>query len=69
MKINGREIVNRMPIYSKLLWMKDMDQQQHLENQSKQKLSNKSYNLPESEIAETDALGGCCSRAREKRKT
>jgi len=44
--------------------MKDMDRQQHLKIiQNKRKYSmRKILNLPVSDIAETDAFGGCCSK-------
>ncbi len=54
--------VNLMQIYSKLRLMKDFDRQQHLEMRNKGKLGNDRLNLPVSEMAETDALGGCCSK-------
>jgi hypothetical protein len=42
--------------------MKDFDRQQHLEMRNKEKMGNDRLNLPVSEMAETDALGGCCSK-------
>jgi hypothetical protein len=43
--------------------MKDIDQQQHLDLRNKERyFIMKTFDLPVSEIAETDALGGCCSK-------
>jgi len=44
-----------------LMRMKDIDQQQHLDLRDIS-LKKKTFDLPVSEMAETDALGGCCSK-------
>jgi len=41
--------------------MKDIDQQQHLDKE-RYFIRKQRFDLPVSEIAETDALGGCCSK-------
>lgn len=47
--------------------MKDMDRQQHLKIYKIKKIFNEiKIKLPVSDIAETDALGGCCSRIERK---
>ena len=46
--------------------MKDMDRQQHLSQNDGKTIEKSEKNemdyLPVSEMAETDALGGCCSK-------